>query len=281
MVELNSNPEILLKKRRNAERTRIAKQEKAREQEQDRKRKSAQRKQRFIRAETLVVQNLATKREQERIKRVSKVERLNANQAIEKIANDGSKTKTNYSGEPTLYFIVRVPGPHGVKIPSKAFKVLTLLRLTQTNTGVFIKLTETIYPLLKLISPYAVIGRPSLQSVRQLIQKRGTTTVNTEEGKSTTVKLNDNQLVEDRLGDEGIICIEDIIHEIVLLGENFKKVNSFLNPFKLSNDIVGFGALAKLHKIEKREAKKEKKASNAGDAPLLEIDMDDFIAQQN
>ncbi len=289
MSELNSNPEILLRKRKNADRLRIEKQENARKRQEEISRKKNQRKQKFVRAETLVAKSLATKRESERIKRVSKIERVNAisdsqnRQYIEKLNPEGVKSKELYSGKPTLYFIVRISGPHGVKIPTKVHKILNLLRLNHINTGVFIKLTESIYPLIKLISPYTVIGKPSLQSVRQLIQKRATINVKDQESDQVkSVKLNDNNVVEERLGDEGIICIEDIIHEIVSLGENFKTVSYFLNPFELNHDIVGYGPLAKLKKLEKREAKKQNKTfSNSGSAPILEIDIDEFVAQQN
>lgn len=286
MVELNSNPEVLLRKRKNADRLRIEKQEQIRQRQQDQKRKKAQRKDRFVRAESLVAKTLATRRENERVKRVAKVERTklvsdsNNKSYISKVSADGSKTKQLYSGKPTLYFIIRTPGPVGVKIPSKVQKVLMLLRLNHVNTGVFVKLTETIYPLLKLISPYTVIGQPSLQSVRQLVQKRAMVTVK-QEGESKKIKLNDNNLVEEKLGEEGIICIEDIIHEIVALGDNFKTVTHFLDPFVLNNDIVGYGPLAKLKKMEKAEAKKQIKTSNSGTAPVLEIDIDDYIGQQN
>lgn len=289
MVDLNSNPEILLRKRKNADRIRIEKQEAARKRAEDRSRSKKVQKNttRFVRAETVVARRLATDRENTRIKRVTKVERAKLEgettdkNFIEKVKEDGSKEKRLYDGKQTLYFVIRVSGPHGAKIPSKVTKVLNLLRLTQVNTGVFLKLSETVYPLLKLISPYVIIGQPSLASVRNLIQKRAIVTIQTEEG-SKSVKLNDNNLVEEKLGEEGIICIEDIIHEIMSLGENFKTCSYFLDPFRLNQDIVGFGPLAKLKKLEKREEKKENKTySNAGAAPVLEVDIDEFIAQQN
>ncbi|KAH3684912.1 hypothetical protein WICPIJ_004109 [Wickerhamomyces pijperi] len=289
MVELNSNPEILLRKRKNADRVRIEKQEAARKRAEDRSRSKKLQKQttRFVRAETVVARRLATDREHTRIKRVTKVEKAKLEgestdkNFIEKVQADGLKEKRLYDGKDTLYFVIRVSGPHGVKIPSKVIKVLNLLRLTHVNTAVFLKLTETVYPLLKLISPYVIIGQPSLASVRNLIQKRATVTVQVEEG-TKSVKLNDNNLVEEQLGEEGIICVEDIIHEIMSLGENFKRCSYFLDPFQLKQDIVGFGPLAKLKKLEKREEKKENKTySNAGAAPVLEVDIDEFIAQQN
>lgn len=36
-------------------------------------------------------------------------------------------------------------------------------------------------------------------------------------------------------GKYGIICMEDLIHEIYTVGKNFKPANNFLWPFKLSS----------------------------------------------
>jgi hypothetical protein len=36
-------------------------------------------------------------------------------------------------------------------------------------------------------------------------------------------------------GKYGVICIEDVIHELVTVGKHFKQVSNFLWPFKLNN----------------------------------------------
>lgn len=36
------------------------------------------------------------------------------------------------------------------------------------------------------------------------------------------------------LGKHGIICIEDLIHELYTVGPHFKEANNFLHPFQLS-----------------------------------------------
>ena len=46
--------------------------------------------------------------------------------------------------------------------------------------------------------------------------------------------LNSNTAVEEALGSIDMIAIEDLIKEIVSVGDNFDKVNSFLAPFALS-----------------------------------------------
>ncbi|XP_043917675.1 60S ribosomal protein L7-like 1 isoform X2 [Protopterus annectens] len=70
---------------------------------------------------------------------------------------------------------------------------------------------------------------PNLKSVRELILKRGQAKIN---GKR--VPLTDNTLVEEHLGKFGIICLEDLIHEISSVGKHFTEASNFLWPFKLS-----------------------------------------------
>ena len=42
-----------------------------------------------------------------------------------------------------------------------------------------------------------------------------------------------------QLGAHGIVCIEDLIHEIFTVGPHFKEANNFLWPFKLSSPLGG------------------------------------------
>jgi large subunit ribosomal protein L7e len=41
------------------------------------------------------------------------------------------------------------------------------------------------------------------------------------------------------LGKYGILCIEDIVHEIASVGPHFKEVSNFLYPFKLNKPAEG------------------------------------------
>lgn len=68
-----------------------------------------------------------------------------------------------------------------------------------------------------------------MKSVRELIYKRGHGKVNHQR-----IPLTENSIIENALGKRNIICIEDLIHEIYTVGENFKQANNFLWPFKLS-----------------------------------------------
>jgi len=53
-------------------------------------------------------------------------------------------------------------------------------------------------------------------------------------------QLLQNQIVEQSLGKYGIICVEDLIHELETVGPNFKVANSFVWAFKLASPKHGF-----------------------------------------
>ncbi|KAG7196178.1 60S ribosomal protein L7 [Scheffersomyces spartinae] len=145
--------------------------------------------------------------------------------------------------QPKLVFVVRIKGI--MKIPPKPRKVMQLLRLTQINAGVFVRLTKATEELIKLAEPYVAYGYPSLSTIRKLVYKRGFGKINKQR-----IALSDNSIIEASLGQYGILSIEDLIHEIYTVGPNFKQVNNFLWPFKLSNPNGGFRARKFEHYIQ-------------------------------
>merc|ERR1719261_911824 len=89
--------------------------------------------------------------------------------------------------------------------------------------------------MLKLVEPYVTYGPPSRRTVHELIYKRGYGKVNKQR-----IPLTDNQIIQKALGQYNIICVEDLIHEIVTCGPHFKQANNFLWPFKLSSPLGGY-----------------------------------------
>jgi len=130
--------------------------------------------------------------------------------------------------ENKLAFLVRIRGINGVA--PKTRKILQLLRLRQIHNGVFMKLNKATINMIRIAEPYLTYGYPNLKSVRELIYKRGFGKINGQR-----IPLTDNKLVQQHLGKHGIICIEDIVHEIFTVGPHFKEVSNFLWPFKLSS----------------------------------------------
>lgn len=145
--------------------------------------------------------------------------------------------------EPKLAFVIRLKGIN--KISPKPRKILQLLRLRQINSGVFVRLNNCTLQMLKLVEPFVAWGTPNLKSVRELVYKRGFGKVQKQR-----IALTDNAIIEQALGQFGIICVEDLVHEIVTVGPHFKQATNFLWPFKLSNPNGGFSYKKIKHFVE-------------------------------
>jgi large subunit ribosomal protein L7e len=145
-----------------------------------------------------------------------------------------AKNAGNFFVEPEakLAFVIRIRGIN--QVDPKTRKILQLLRLRQIFNGVFVKLNKATINMLRLVEPYIAYGYPNLKSVKELVYKRGYGKVNHQR-----IPLSDNATIEGSLGQHGIVCIEDLIHEIVTVGPHFKEANNFLWPFKLSSPLGG------------------------------------------
>ncbi|KAJ5156763.1 hypothetical protein N7492_009566 [Penicillium capsulatum] len=216
-------PETLLKKRKSQE---AARAERRAEAEKTKKANKEKRAVIFKRAESYVREYRDAEREKIRLARAARQE---GNFYVD--------------DEPKLVFVVRIKGIN--KIAPKPRKILQLLRLLHINSGTFIRLTKATQEMLTIVNPYIAYGYPNLKSVRELLYKRGYGKVDKQR-----IPLTDNQLIEEQLGKYGIVCMEDLIHEIYTVGPNFKQANNFLWPFKLSNPNGGFHARKFKHFIQ-------------------------------
>jgi large subunit ribosomal protein L7e len=135
--------------------------------------------------------------------------------------------------EPKLMFVVRIRGIN--RVAPKTVKILQLLRLRQIHNGVFVKMNKATLNMLRIVEPYITYGPPTQKVVSELIYKRGYGRVDKQR-----IPLTNNGIIEKALGKFGIICIEDLIHEIYTVGPHFKEANNFLWPIKLSSPLGGF-----------------------------------------
>jgi large subunit ribosomal protein L7e len=135
--------------------------------------------------------------------------------------------------EPKVVFAIRIRGI--MRTHPKTTKILQLLRLRQLHNGVFVRMNKASLVMLRLVEPYISYGEANVKSVSELLYKRGFAKVNRQR-----VPITDNALIATHLGKYGIICIEDVIHEIVTCGAHFREVNNFLWPFKLSSPLGGY-----------------------------------------
>ncbi len=228
-------PESLLKKRKRNQR--LAKEADAKAAAEA-KAAAAKKQEIFKRAEKYVAEYREAERERISSKRKAK------------LAGD------LYMGaESKLLLVVRIRGIN--RMDPRVKKVLQLFRLRQIQNATFIRVNKATLNMLKKIEPYVTYGEPNLKTIRELIYKRGYAKVNGQR-----LPLSDNKVIEDNLGQYGIICIEDLIHEIVTVGPNFKAANKFLWPFKLSSPLGGYRAKRK-HFVEGGDAGNREEYINA------------------
>lgn len=134
--------------------------------------------------------------------------------------------------------VIRIRGIN--QIAPKPKKILQLLRLRQINNAIFIRLTSATINMLRIVEPYIAYGYPNLKTVKELVYKRGFAKV---DGKR--VPIVDNQVVESQLGKHGLVCVEDLVHELLTAGPNFKYASNFLWPFKLNPPRGGFNQVTR------------------------------------
>lgn len=155
---------------------------------------------------------------------------------IEAAEVDGEQANTeiveyqaNSLGAPYV-FAIRIREDAG-RPPKCVLPILLQLKLKQANTGVFLRYTPVVQKHLHLVEPWVVYGKPSEGIVKDLMERRSFGNV-----KGEKIPLSDNTIIENELGNEhGLICMEDLVHEITSAGKLFEVVAKFLWPFPLSD----------------------------------------------
>ncbi|XP_062195792.1 large ribosomal subunit protein uL30x-like [Phragmites australis] len=205
-------PESVLRKRKREEQWAAEKKEKA---VADREKALESRKLIFARAKQYAQEYDAQEKELVQLKREARL-----------------KGGFYVSPEAKLLFVIRIRGINAMH--PKTRKILQLLRLRQIFNGVFLKVNKATINMLRRVEPYVAYGYPNLKSVRELIYKRGYGKLNKQR-----IPLSNNNVIEEGLGKHSIICIEDLVHEIITVGPHFKEANNFLWPFKLKAPLGG------------------------------------------
>ncbi|CAH9138909.1 unnamed protein product [Cuscuta epithymum] len=205
-------PESVLKKQKREEEWALIKKE---EIQATRKKNAANRKEIFKRAKLYAEEYEKQQKELVQMKREARL-----------------KGGFYVNPEAKLLFIIRIRGINAMHPNTK--KILQLLRLRQIFNGVFLKVNKATTNMLHKVEPYVAFGYPNLKSVRELIYKRGFGKVNKQR-----IPFTDNSVIEQTLGKYNIICIEDLVHEIITVGPHFREANNFLWPFQLKAPLGG------------------------------------------
>jgi len=115
------------------------------------------------------------------------------------------------------------------RLVSEAFVIFSFVfdcvAAWQINSAVFMKVNSASINMLRLAGSYVTYGPPNLKTVRELVYKRGFASVNKQR-----IPITDNKVISDVLGEKGLTCMEDVIHEIFTVGKNFKAANRFFWP---------------------------------------------------
>lgn len=171
----------------------------------------------FRRAESFVMEYLKSERTANRMRRI--MERGD-------LMRSADMEEKNHK----LLLVMRHAGK---KICNKETQnIFITLKMPKRHQAVFLENSKENRILLKFVEPFVVYGYPSVSTVRELIYKKGFAKIN---GQKTPIQS--NTLVESQLADKGIICLEDIIHEITTVGENFQAAKDFLCSFMVSLSI--------------------------------------------
>ncbi|XP_065355794.1 uncharacterized protein RpL7-like [Calliphora vicina] len=174
----------------------------------------------FRRAESFVMNYLKAERTANRIKRTVRCSNILD-------TNDAEKVNQK------LLLVMRHAGK---KIFDETTnKIMKSLNLNLRQNAVFLENNKENQILLKVIEPFVVYGYPNIGTIRELVFKKGFARVN---GKKTAIQS--NTMIEENLGENGIICLEDIIHEIFTVGPNFQAVTQFMCAFLLSSPREGW-----------------------------------------
>ncbi|XP_077017942.1 ribosomal protein uL30-like isoform X1 [Tamandua tetradactyla] len=199
-------PENLLKKRKAYQALKATQAKQALLEKKQRKGKQF----RFKRLESFLIDSQRQQRDKIRLKRLE-------------VKPHGLEMPDEHS----LAFVIRIQRINGISLLVR--RTIERLRLRKIFSGVFVKVTPTTLKMLRTVEPYVTWGFPNLKSVRELILKRGQAKV-----KNKKIPLTDNTVIEEHLGRFGVICLEDLIHEIAFPGNYFQRISQFLCPFHLS-----------------------------------------------
>jgi large subunit ribosomal protein L7e len=134
--------------------------------------------------------------------------------------------------EAKVFLITRIRGINNLSPIVR--QILKLLRLRQLHNASFIKINKATINMIRRVEPYIAYGYPTRKTISELVYKRGFGRINKQR-----IPLS-NELVEQHLGKHGLICVEDLINELVTCGPHFKEANSFMWYFKLNSPKGGF-----------------------------------------
>lgn len=161
--------------------------------------------------------------------------------------------------------------------PPQVQKILNEMGLKEVNNCAFVKASDSNMKKLMLICDYVGYGQPLKTLVDEIIRKRGY--LKTADHKR--VPISDNVLIEELLGEKGLICVEDVIDALWQCkksNEAYEAVKSALWPIQLAPLQELIQEMNTKHEATERELKKRNtKASKGGYLGMMGPEINEFI----
>ena len=131
----------------------------------------------------------------------------------------------------SLVLVVRIKESRNAT--PQAQKILKELGLKEINNCAFVRASTQNLEKLLLIQNYVGYGAPTKTILEEIVRKRGYLKDKTQK----RIPISDNVIVEELLGDKGIICVEDIIEAFWRCKgneESYKAVKEAIWPIQLA-----------------------------------------------
>lgn len=136
-----------------------------------------------------------------------------------------NKRHTDMQGNALLVIKIHV----SVHADNHIKKAIKSLGLEKRYSAVIVQDTPENTELLAIVEPYVTYGPVSEQTLEALVRKRGRLV---RKGKEMVLK--DNGLIEEALGESGILCLEDLVYELTHPSQHFDTARRLLRPFQLN-----------------------------------------------
>ena len=133
-----------------------------------------------------------------------------------------------------VLLVLRIRGDKNLSAQQK--KLLSKLRIKKQHEAVLLRVDQPLIDILKSVENCVIYGHISHAVAKELVTKRGQLRKDKQ-----IVSINSNEVVENVLGELGIICIEDIVSAIARGNKDFDVVQKHLCTFKLSKPTEGYG----------------------------------------
>jgi len=124
--------------------------------------------------------------------------------------------------ENSVILVLRIKGDKNLSTQQR--KILRKMGLFRAHEAHIFKVDESLKNHLKAVENFVIYGKINRKTIKQLISKRGKFLV-----EKKVELISSNKIVEDILGNFGIVCVEDMVGEISGGSKNFSEVKNALS----------------------------------------------------